>query len=681
MVQVEKRTLDITTRVRDQLTKPFRRMGKGIASFAKTTAARLRSVKAALFSLKGAVVGLAVVFGARRLFAGIKSTADELDEIVKTSQRVGVTVEALQELKFVAALAGTELGQLTAGLVVFSKNVEQARQGVVLKKDALDALGLSYADVEGETLDIIGILQKVSKAWNESTSATERNNAIAELFGRTGSKLGPILEAGAAGIAAQAKQARELGAVFSREELDRAAEFNDALLRLTVTMKAIAEAVFIEVAPLLSQAFDEVRKFVVKNKDSIKESLIDLSRSLADFALFAAENLGLFADAFQVALGAAGTFIEGLTFATLQGVKLFKKFSGGTVAELAVVDRALLKSSEKIHANANATAVSFERAMAKIRAQARETRESIDALAKGPEKATPQQQGKPVLVEAAEQESEKFKLIIQDLEVRQLQGYKRQIAAVTLRYDSEKVRIEERAAALKATDEQRRLALELLDAEFADTTDRLEGGFFSAMGRGFGEMVTGLQDATAAGRLFATEVGGAIAREGLGAINDWVDGTKTLKQAWSDLGDAIIAELQRIIVKTLILRTIGGVFSFAGDLFGEGKAKGGITPPIKAPVKLKQYATGGIARGPQFALFGEGGGAEAFVPLPDGRSIPVTMRGGGGGAAVIVINNISALDGRSVAAFLEANSKQLTAIYDRALITRAASRGRVRGVR
>ena len=29
------------------------------------------------------------------------------------------------------------------------------------------------------------------------------------------------------------------------------------------------------------------------------------------------------------------------------------------------------------------------------------------------------------------------------------------------------------------------------------------------------------------------------------------------------------------------------------------------------------------------ALFGEGRGAEAYVPLPDGRSIPVSVKGGG----------------------------------------------------
>lgn len=43
--------------------------------------------------------------------------------------------------------------------------------------------------------------------------------------------------------------------------------------------------------------------------------------------------------------------------------------------------------------------------------------------------------------------------------------------------------------------------------------------------------------------------------------------------------------------------------------------------------KLKAYANGGIAREPQIAVFGEGSTAEAYVPLPDGRTIPVTLQG------------------------------------------------------
>lgn len=68
-------------------------------------------------------------------------------------------------------------------------------------------------------------------------------------------------------------------------------------------------------------------------------------------------------------------------------------------------------------------------------------------------------------------------------------------------------------------------------------------------------------------------------------------------------------------------------------------AKGGVFGP-DGVVPLKKYAKGGIASSPQLALFGEGSHKEAYVPLPDGRSIPVTFTGGeqgaGGGDSVAI---------------------------------------------
>jgi|GEM_PF-737539 len=53
-------------------------------------------------------------------------------------------------------------------------------------------------------------------------------------------------------------------------------------------------------------------------------------------------------------------------------------------------------------------------------------------------------------------------------------------------------------------------------------------------------------------------------------------------------------------------------------------ADGGVMTTA-GPLPLTRYGLGGIADSPQLALFGEGRMPEAFVPLPDGRTIPVTI--------------------------------------------------------
>lgn len=82
------------------------------------------------------------------------------------------------------------------------------------------------------------------------------------------------------------------------------------------------------------------------------------------------------------------------------------------------------------------------------------------------------------------------------------------------------------------------------------------------------------------------------------------------------------------------------------------KANGGIVTS-NGEVDLRKYARGGIATSPQLAVFGEGSMPEAFVPLPDGRSIPVSFRGAGAGESVggnnisIVINVSNTNNGSS----------------------------------
>ncbi|HBT4797404.1 TPA: tape measure protein [Klebsiella pneumoniae] len=87
--------------------------------------------------------------------------------------------------------------------------------------------------------------------------------------------------------------------------------------------------------------------------------------------------------------------------------------------------------------------------------------------------------------------------------------------------------------------------------------------------------------------------------------------------------------------------------------------KGGIMGP-NGVIPLKTYSKGGIATSPQLALFGEGKDNEAYVPLPDGRSIPVTMTGniGGGGTIAPIAINISVnSDGSSSTSGSDTDSK------------------------
>lgn len=103
---------------------------------------------------------------------------------------------------------------------------------------------------------------------------------------------------------------------------------------------------------------------------------------------------------------------------------------------------------------------------------------------------------------------------------------------------------------------------------------------------------------------------------------------KSLRDIFADL----LRQTARLILNFGLQAATKGLFP---QLFPQ--AMGGIMTS-NGPLPLKRYASGGIATSPQLAMFGEGSMPEAYVPLPDGRSIPVKIKGNGAGESNIVVN-------------------------------------------
>jgi len=165
----------------------------------------------------------------------------------------------------------------------------------------------------------------------------------------------------------------------------------------------------------------------------------------------------------------------------------------------------------------------------------------------------------------------------------------------------------------------------------------------------------------------------AIFEKSTGAMEDSiVQFAMTGKASFSGLTNSIIADLIRIEARTEMTKAmsavggsnggaglLGGLF---GSWFGGSSANVGAGATVanssvasSAPVAdsfagvtqtmlfanggimskdgslpLHKYAFGGIANSPQLAMFGEGRLPEAYVPLPDGRRIPVNIKVSGG---------------------------------------------------
>ena len=157
-------------------------------------------------------------------------------------------------------------------------------------------------------------------------------------------------------------------------------------------------------------------------------------------------------------------------------------------------------------------------------------------------------------------------------------------------------------------------------------------------------------------------IGEALGNSISSGIQGLVEGTANAQQIFSDFLKSIGQILIQEGAKMIATYTAIAIAKSLAGLFGGGGSGGGLpgfgmdsiipglglgnTPAFKfanggimtemGSMPLKRYAAGGIANSPQLAMYGEGRMPEAYVPLPDGRRIPVAMQGGGGTTNVVV---------------------------------------------
>ena len=140
-------------------------------------------------------------------------------------------------------------------------------------------------------------------------------------------------------------------------------------------------------------------------------------------------------------------------------------------------------------------------------------------------------------------------------------------------------------------------------------------------------------------------IGNSLESNLAGAFEALAMGTKSFKEAFADMAKAILADIAKMIAKALVLRMLTSAFggSGFGDFLGIPAAKtGGILEPPQyrdgGIARKMDYSTGGVARGSQAGYPAILHGTEAVVPLPDGRNIPVEMRGGMGTQNNVTVN-------------------------------------------
>lgn len=219
----------------------------------------------------------------------IKKSLDAADALGKVANKTGFSIDALQELRYAAELAGMSTLQLDTSLQRFSRRVGEAGNGTgVLAKD-LEALGIEFKNQDGSMRDINSVFMDYMGAIDGATNEQEKLRLAVAAFDMEGAQMVNMLQDGVSGFASWRAEASKLGIVLDQNVIDKATESNDAWLKVKKQFQAIAIIASAELAPAITKISKDLSN-LLKDKDSVK-ALADSFKTLGDAIVWTWEHM------------------------------------------------------------------------------------------------------------------------------------------------------------------------------------------------------------------------------------------------------------------------------------------------------------------------------------------------------------------------------------------------------
>lgn len=185
----------------------------------------------------------------------IADSLEEIDQIGKLSDRLGIATEELIAFQHAAELSGPGAEGFNKAIEQMSKRLGEIRLGSGKEAArALQSLKLDPKEIAGANPGVA--FEQIAEAISKIKSPTDQAAVAFALFGRQGIEILNMLQEGKEGLDAARSEVERLNLTFSRMDATAVEEANDAITTLKASMKGLSNQAAIELAPTIKMLAD-----------------------------------------------------------------------------------------------------------------------------------------------------------------------------------------------------------------------------------------------------------------------------------------------------------------------------------------------------------------------------------------------------------------------------------------
>lgn len=595
---------------------------KGLSDEIKSMSSTSQNMVRGFTQVSMALKGFAMAQATREIAGFVTAAIDLGDELNDMAQRTGIAVSELGKYKIAAELNGASLETVAKSVNKLNKSLIDAADGSGATAAAFKSMNISVKDAGGQIKNADTIMLEISDKFKTFPDGPTKAALAMAIFGKAGADMIPMLNQGS-------EELKKYGLVIDQDFATASDGFHDRLTLMSTGVKQFGIDTAKILLPALNDAVDQM------------SGLIDTQGMWEGFSHVVSDTIRAVSGSIVVLVEQIKNLVAGLKLIGSAAYGVYQIATGNKEEGIAVINAAWDDAMKQWTANEKKSVEAAEQFYDNSYIYGNGNKKSQAGAATNTRTgSTPNfNPTGSANSDAVEKEArKKIAMLNADTGAVGMNNKEREKAILLAEFEA------------KGLSKSSDLYQKLSDAIDKNTASHrsFEAGAFKAL-NDYMDTVSNI----------AAQTENVFSDSFKGMEDAFVKFTTTGKLSFSDMASSIINDLARIVVRQNITGPLAGLFSKGlGSLFGNSGLNSSISNSIAAnpaffanggimtsqgSIPLNRYAGGGIANSPQLAMFGEGRMNEAYVPLPDGKTIPVTMKGGGGDNINVTVN----MDGSS----------------------------------